>query len=179
MPIELFLATHPAALHFVQVPKPLPTSFAKESYYGVNAYKFTDSAGAILYGRYRIRPDGGSQYVDQATAADTQPNYLFDEIKARLARGPVKLHIAVQLAAGGDVVSDATVHWPEDRPQVEFGTVVLDGVIPNNEAEQRHIIFDPIPRVDGIDPSGDPLLEPRANVYLMSGRRRRAGSPQS
>jgi len=35
------------------------------------------------------------------------------------------------------------------------------------------IIFDPIPRVDGIDASDDPLLELRA-VYLLSGRRRRA-----
>ena len=42
-----------------------------------------------------------------------------------------------------------------------------------NDAEQQHIIFDPIPRVEGIDPSGDPLLEPRAAVYLASGRRRR------
>ena len=44
----------------------------------------------------------------------------------------------------------------------------------NNEAEQQHIIFDPIARVDGIEPSGDPLLEPRAAIYLASGRRRRA-----
>jgi hypothetical protein len=29
-------------------------------------------------------------------------------------------------------------------------------------------------RVDGIEASADPLFEPRANVYLMSGRRRRA-----
>jgi catalase len=28
--------------------------------------------------------------------------------------------------------------------------------------------------VDGIEASADPLFEPRANVYLMSGRRRRA-----
>jgi hypothetical protein len=34
--------------------------------------------------------------------------------------------------------------------------------------------FDPIPRVDGIEASADPLFEPRANIYLMSGRRRRA-----
>jgi catalase len=46
-------------------------------------------------------------------------------------------------------------------------------VLPANEAEQHHIIFDPIPRIDGIEPSGDPLLAPRADVYLMSGRRRR------
>jgi catalase len=44
----------------------------------------------------------------------------------------------------------------------------------NNADEQQHIIFDPIPRVDGIEVSADPLFEPRANIYLMSGRRRRA-----
>jgi len=56
----------------------------------------------------------------------------------------------------------------------EFGTIELTSVMPDNDAEQRHIIFDPIPRVDGIEPSEDPLLDPRAAVYLMSGRRRRA-----
>jgi catalase len=40
--------------------------------------------------------------------------------------------------------------------------------------EQKQTIFDPIPRVDGIEPSDDPLLELRAAVYLMSGRRRRS-----
>ncbi|WP_255406352.1 hypothetical protein [Mycobacterium sp. E796] len=39
---------------------------------------------------------------------------------------------------------------------------------------QRHIVFDPIPRLEGIEPSDDPLLELRAAVYLISGRERRA-----
>ena len=173
-PIEVFLAAHPAALQFVQAPKPIPSSFAKDSYFAVNALKFTNQSGSGKYGRYRIRPDGANEYLDSAALAAKSPNFLFDEIAQRLAKGPVKLRIVVQLAAAGDVVDDATVHWPEDRPQVEFGTIQLNNVVPNNEAEQRHIIFDPIPRVDGIDSSGDPLLEPRAAVYLMSGRRRRA-----
>ena len=33
-----FLATHPAALAFVQTPKPSPASFAKEVYFGVTAF---------------------------------------------------------------------------------------------------------------------------------------------
>jgi catalase len=32
--------------------------------------------------------------------------------------------------------------------------------------------------VDGIEPSADPLLELRAAVYLLSGRRRRAAPEQ-
>ena len=41
--IEQFLGTHPAALTFVQAPKPIPTSFAKESFFAVSAFKFTNA----------------------------------------------------------------------------------------------------------------------------------------
>jgi catalase len=173
-PIEAFLSTHPAALEFVQVPKPIPVSFAKESYFGVNAYKFTNQDGVSRFGRYRIRPHDGSEYLDDAAAASKPPDFLIEDIRERLGKGTLKLDIVVQLAGAGDVVDDATKHWPNDRPEISFGTVELNAVVPNNEAEQRHIIFDPIPRVAGIGPSADPLLEPRADVYLMTGRRRRA-----
>jgi len=172
-PIEVFLGTHPAALAFVQAPKPLPVSFFAESYYAVNAYRFVDAAGAAQFGRYRIKPDGANQYLDDAAAAKQPPNFLFDEIKTRLAKASAKMRIFVQIAGPGDVVDDSTAHWAADRPEVEFGTIELTGELPNNAGEQQHIIFDPIPRVDGIEPSSDPLLDPRATVYLASGRRRR------
>ena len=173
-PIELFLAAHPAALEFVQVPKPIPASFASESFFSVSAYRFSGDRGAARFGRYRIVPEVAGKYLDEQATAAAAPNLLFDEIAARLAAGPVKMRILVQLAGEGDVVDDSTIHWPADRPQVEFGTLELTGPIPDNQAEQRHIIFDPIPRVDGIEASADPLLEPRATVYLASGRRRRS-----
>jgi catalase len=174
MPIETFLATHPAALEFVRMPKPVPVSFFKESFYGVNAYRFLSANGASQYGRYRIRPDGANEYLDAAAAAQQTTNFLFDDVWEKVVRSTVKMRIAVEVASKGDVVNDSTVHWPKNRREIEFGTLELMSVLPNNEAEQQHIIFDPIPRVDGIEPSDDPLLEPRAAVYLMSGRRRRA-----
>lgn len=176
-PVEIFLGTHPAALDFVQAPKPFPVSLAKESFFAVTAHKFTNNDGVSQFGRYRIRPDGAGEFFDDAVAATKPPNFLFDEIAERLAKGPVKMRIAVQIAAEGDTVNDATAHWPKDRPEIDFGTVELTQVVQNNADEQRHIIFDPIPRVDGIQPSDDPLLEPRADVYLASGRRRRANGP--
>jgi len=171
--IEKFLGSHPAALAFVQTPKPWPSSFFKESYYSVSAYRFVNREGTSRFGRYRIRPDGAGEYLDDATAAKRAPDYLFEDIKTRLARGSVKMRIAVQIAAGEDVVDDSTAHWPADRPEMDFGTLELCSILQNNDSEQQHIIFDPIPRVDGIESSGDPLLEPRADVYLASGRRRR------
>jgi catalase len=177
-PIEQFLGAHPAALEFVHAPKPIPASFATESFFAVSAFRFTNAQGVSRYGRYRVLPVAGSQHLDEAGAAAQTPNFLFDEIEKRVAKGPVQLRIMVQLAQEGDTVDDATVPWPEDRPQLAFGEISLTEVAANNAEEQRQLIFDPIPRVDGIEASADPLFEPRANIYLMSGRRRRSGGKQ-
>jgi catalase len=172
--IEQFLAAHPAAMTFVQIPKPVPTSFAKESFFAVSAFKFTNVDGVSRYGRYRVLPVAGNEYLDEAGAAARSPNFLFDEIKERVAKEPVRFRAAVQLAEDGDIFDDATVRWPEDRPQLAFGEISLQEITPNNASEQQQIIFDAIHPWDGIEASADPLFEPRANIYLMSGRRRRA-----
>lgn len=177
-PIEVYLGSHPAALAFVQAPKPAPSSFARETYFGITAMRFTNKDGATRFGRYRIVPEAGNDFLDDAAAAAKGPNFLFEELPQRIAKGPVKFRILVQLANEGDVVDDATIHWPEDRTLFELGTLALTQPVADNDHEQKQIIFDPIPRVDGIDPSDDPLLELRAAVYLISGRRRRAAPEQ-
>jgi catalase len=176
--IEQFLGTHPAALAFVQAPKPIPTSFTRESFFAVSAFKFTNTDGVSQYGRYRILPVAGNEYLDDAAAAAKTPNFLFDELKDRVTKGPVQYRIVVQLARDGDTTDDATVRWPEDRPQLTLGEITLTAIAPDNPTEQQRLIFDPIPRVDGIEASADPLFEPRANVYLLSGRRRRVAQQQ-
>ncbi len=175
-PLEAFLGSHPAALAFVQTPKPAPMSFATEAYFGVTAMRFSNAAGASRFGRFRIVPEAGSAHLDDAAARAKSPNYLFDEIAERVGNGPVRFKVMVQVASAGDLVDDATVHWPEDRQLAELGRLELTSPSPNGSREEKQIIFDPIPRVDGIEPSADPLLELRAAVYLISGRRRRAAA---
>jgi catalase len=173
-PIEIFLGSHPAALAFVQAPKPAPSSFARETYFGVTAMRFENKDGIGHYGRYRIVPEAGNHHLSEAEAAARGENFLFDELKERISSGPISFRVLVQVASDEDTVDDATIHWPENRPLADFGTVVLNSLVTDNDSEQKQIIFDPIPRVDGIEPSKDPLLELRAAVYLISGRRRRA-----
>jgi catalase len=176
--IEQYLGVHPKALQFVQAPKPIPTSFARESFFAVSAVKFTAADGTTRFGRYRILPELGNEYLDAAAAAAKSPNFLFNEINQRIAKDPVNFRIVVQLAEDRDTVDDTTVQWPESHPQVKFGEVSLSGLVADSDAQQRRIIFDPIPRVDGIEASADPLFQPRADVYLLSGRRRRAANEQ-
>jgi catalase len=177
-PLESFLGAHPKALAFVQTPKPAPSSFARESYFGVTAMQFTNKDGVSRYGRYRIVPEAGVNHLDEAATATKGTSFLFDELAGRIVKGPIKFRILVQLADEGDVVDDATIHWPEERTLLELGTVALTTPVPDSNYEQKQIIFDPIPRVEGIAPSDDPLLELRAAIYLLSGRRRRSAPEQ-
>jgi len=172
-PVEIFLGSHPSALAFVQAPKPFPSSFARDTYFGVTAFAFTNAVGQKRFGRYRIVPEQGNDYLSDEAVTTLSSNYHFDEIAARVKKEPVRFRIFVQVAADGDITDDATKHWPDSREQVDFGTVELTATVPDDVAQQKHIIFDPIPRVEGIEPSADPLLELRAAIYLLSGRRRR------
>lgn len=173
-PIEQFLGSHPGALAFVQTPKPFPSSFARDTYFAVTAFEFTNAVGQKRFGRYRIVPEQGNDFLSDEAVAKLPANYHFDEIAARVKKEPVRFTIQVQVAADGDVTDDATKHWPESRELIEFGTLELTDLVPDDLAQQKHIIFDPIPRVEGIEPSADPLLELRAAIYLLGGRRRRA-----
>src|ERR1700739_1732341 len=135
-PVEQFLGSHPAALAFVQAPKPFPVSLATQTYYAVTAFEFTNAAGEKTFGRSRIIPEQGNSYLSDEAVTTLSPNYHFDEIVERVGKAPARFKIMVQVAAPGDIADDATVHWPEDRKQVEFGTVELTQPVPDNLAEQ-------------------------------------------
>jgi catalase len=171
-----FLASHPNAKRFVEAAKPIPTSFARELFFAVTAFKFTNAQGVSRFGRFRIRPEAGTEYLTDKETARRSANFLFDEIGPRLAQGPVRLGVFVQMAERGDDVADASVPWPDSRVEIPFGTLTLTARVDDQELERRKIIFDPVPRVDGIDPSGDALTAVRSDIYLLSGRRRRAAS---
>ena len=127
-------------------------------------------------GAIRVIPEAGNDFLDADAAKAKSSTFLFEELAERIAKGPIKFKLSVQLANAGDTVDDATTHWPEDRPVFDLAPIALTEPVAGNEHEQKHIHLRSIPRVDGIDPSNDPLLELRAAVYLLSGRRRRAAA---
>jgi catalase len=169
-----FLATHPAAKAFVEAPKPIPTSYARQAFFAVTAFKFTNADGQVRFGRFRVRPEAGTEFLGPEQAAKKTADFLAVELSARLTRGPAKFRVLVQLAETGDEVTDSTAVWPETRSMVEFGTLTITQRVDELTPERRKIIFDPLPRVDGIDSAGDPLTAVRSDLYLLSGRRRRA-----
>ena len=176
--IGKFLEENPSAAAFVNDPKPFPVSFTTERYFGVNAFKLVNKDGKGTYVRYRITPDAGYKVLPNSDVASKSKSYLFDELKENVSSGTSSFKLRAQVAEEGDPTDDATKHWPEDRKQVELGTIKIEQYEEEKEskAEQQRIIFDPIPRVNGVEASDDPLLDMRAALYLISGRERRAAA---
>ena len=174
--IGKFLEDNPSAAAFVQDPKPFPVSFTTEKYFGVNAFKLINKDGKETYVGYRITPDAGYSVASDSDLGSMSKTYLFDELRERLSKEPASFKLHAQIAEDGDPTDDATKHWPESRKQVELGTIKLETVQADADSkkEQQRLIYDPIPRVEGIEPSADPLLDMRAAVYLISGKERRA-----
>ena len=173
-----FLGSHPAAVKFVEAPKPLPTGFGREKYWGVNAYVLVDGEGKRTAVRYQVVPTEGVELLGDEALKEKGPYYLAEELITRLQGSDDKLvvfKLIAQVAKEGDVIDDATVRWPEDRDVVELGVVEVEKVVDEKEqaSEQKRIIFDPVPRVEGVEESGDPLVQMRAGVYLISGKERR------
>src|SRR5258708_23914695 len=65
-----FLGAHPNAKRFVELPKPIPTSFAREAFFAITSFQFTNAGGVSRHGRFRIRPQAGTEHLsDEAAAA--------------------------------------------------------------------------------------------------------------
>ena len=100
------------------------------------------------------------------------PNFLSEELKARLAKGPVKFRLVVQLADVGDSTNESSLAWPDDRRTVDMGTISVTSVVPDNDSAQKALVFFPTAVTDGIELSDDPLPQLRTSVYAMSFARR-------
>jgi catalase len=173
-PIEQFLGAHPRAMKFVVDNQVAPASFANEAFFANDAFVFVDKDRAKQAFRYKILPVEGVRHLSEAEAKARSPEFLFDDLKSRLGSGPVRFRLVAQLPNPGDPTSDASLVWPDDRRTVELGTISVKSVVPDSEAAQQRLAFDPVNLTDGIELSDDPLPTLRSSVYALSVKHRRA-----
>lgn len=167
-PIEQFLGSHPIAQKWVTTPRPAPESFGTLAFYGVNAFQFTNSKGQSKYVRYQILPVAGEKTLSVTDAAQAAPNYLMDDLPARIAKAPVKFRLFAQVAKKGDPVNDGSLSWPANRPLVELGVISLTTTNADQIKEQKALLFNPLALTAGIAPSQDPVLLVRPAAYGVS-----------
>jgi catalase len=168
--LDQFAAAHPSmpkAFATVQT----PDSFADEEYYGVDAFVLINDKGERHAVRYIMAPEK-LVHLSEADASKMAPDFLIDELPARIARGPVTFHLKAQLAAPDDSTKDASVPWPSSNKIVELGDLTIDKPVSDSLEAQKKLLFLPGQLIDGIEASDDPLIGVRDGSYAVSFSRR-------
>ena len=169
--LDTYLEKHPVAKATLSRPQPVPVSYATQPYFAVNAFKFTNARKKIVYGRYRLLPAAGAHYLSAEQVTRAAPDFLGDELRRRMRRGPVKFTLALQLAQASDNLNDPSIPWPESRRLITLGVISLARVVPNQAAADKALLFLPSAVTAGIQPQ-DPMINARSNSYVVSFERR-------
>jgi catalase len=170
--LPLFLAKYPkAALGFREADAILRrrVSFAAHRFFAFHAFKWIDGEGGERFVRYTWQPTVDGPEFTKEEAKSAGRNYLFDELRERLDREPVRMQLEVQIAGEGDDPDDPSSQWPEDRQRVTVGTLEVTAI--DDDADDG-IITDPMRLTDGIEASDDPVLHFRSAAYGHSYTRR-------
>jgi catalase len=172
--LAAFAAAHPEFVRAMQVIKdgPSPSGFATANYNSLNTFRFVNAAGAGVPVRWSMVASVASAPAAPEQGKSPDKSYLFDDVIARLARGPLQWHLIVTLAQPGDVTNDPTVPWPADREHVDVGTLTINRAETEAPGNCRDVVFDPLVLPWGIEPSDDPMLSARSATYSESFRRR-------
>lgn len=168
--LDLFLEAHPIAKTFLTTQKN-PASFGGISYFGVNSFKFTNVKGKSQFVRYQFIPENGEELITNEQMAKSGNEYLFDELKARIAKQPIVFKMYAQLAEAGDQIENPSVAWPESRKKVLLGTIRIKQLSSNTPAEDKALAFNPNNIPAGIE-TADPMLTLRAKAYPISVKER-------
>jgi len=177
--MEAFLARHPESTKALTIIKgqPVSSGFENSTFHSLNAFRFTNAAGASIPVRWILTPT--EPFKPASTASVSQDrNYLFHGLIAQIHRQPLHWHLIIIVGQPGDPTNDASIPWPAEREQVDVGTLTLDKVESDDTSAARDINFDPLVLPAGIASSDDPVLSARSAVYSQSYTRRAGESRQ-
>ena len=123
-------------------------SFAAADFHGLHAYYLVDGEGRRQAFRYHwtsTMADGRT--VTKEEAALWPPQFLVEEMRQRVAQGPVRWELTFELAQDGDPTHDQLLAWPASRARIHAGTLTLTQEHPDQDVVEG-MVFDPtnVPR---------------------------------
>lgn len=167
---EAFAAAHPEFAAFGAWAKSAPWtgSYAEERYNSLNSFLFTNRSGERHVVRWSLRPETPVVPVPHDELLKRAPDFLEQEIAQRIKGGPLRWTMLVSVAAPGDPTADPSKAWPQNRPALDVGTLVVQRIEPERNGPCRDINFDPVVLPAGISTSDDPFPAARSSAYRVS-----------
>jgi len=133
----------------------------------VNSFYLVDEKGIKTAFRWSFIPNS-----NHGINVDTTHDFFFQNIKQSLKSGSVSWNMQVTLANPSDVVDDAAKLWLGKHKEITAARLILSSVASEKNGQCEQINFDPLILSSGIEPSKDPILHARSQVYAVGFGRR-------
>ena len=140
----------------------------------MHAFTFTNAAGGQTLVKYHLIPEAGELGLTPDEAKAKGSDFYADELKDRLAKGPVVFDLMAIIGRQGDQTSDPTLRWDDEdnRPTTPLGKISIEAIVPDATCDAG--TFLPGNVTDGVaGPTDDPIFAARSPAYIVSFTRRK------
>lgn len=168
--LKEFAATHPDSVgqaNFLADHNP-PVSYANGAYYGIHTFKFLNRDDTVTPVRWRFVPRDGEKPLSNAQLTSMPTDFLESALIARVQTGPVQWDMLLTIGESTDPQNDPTLAWPEDRQELNAGTLTISSAMSQTGAACETINYDPLVMGEGIAATDDPVLLFRSPAYGLS-----------
>ena len=175
--VKRYLGEHPnmAAAFALRGQTPVPISLAQTNFHAIHVFLFLNADDELHHVRYHWVAGLGLSGMDADKQKALPHDYLFTEMEARVAKGPVSYTLLFEIAEPGDPINDPAAPWGEDRRRINAGRLELVAKTSLEEIGDPIMLHDPTRVTDGIQLTDDPIIEARRGAYEVSVAHRTGG----
>ncbi len=137
------------------------------TYNSINTFYLVNDTGKRTAVRWSFVPAG-----EHGIVLDPADSFFFENMQANLAKGTVAWDMVVSLAADGDDILNPAIKWSDDNTKIIAAKLKVTSAVRETDGVCEEMNFDPLLLSDGFEPSEDPMLQARSDLYALGVARR-------
>jgi catalase len=146
----------------------VPVSWARTAYHAVHSFVAVAPDGVRRHVRFSWQPVDGVFPVPPDELPHLATDFLTAEMQARLAHAAARFTLRMTIGDPGDAVNDPSQEWPVSRRCITMGILYLMELAESRQVDVDRLSFNPMRLPRGIEPSDDPILHARGEIYQLA-----------
>lgn len=138
------------------------TPYEGSTYNSINSFYLVNADGVKTAVRWSFEPTTKPQLV-----VEPSEDFFFENLQQNLTEQEVAWNMVITVANPDDVVDNAALVWSGEHTTYIAAKLIVKSIATEQDGKCDLINFDPLVLAPGFEPSADPLLQARRNIYAI------------
>ncbi len=149
------------AAHMAKRPKVLKP-YEGITFNSVNSFYLVDANNKKTAVRWSFIPS-----ATQSINVEPSQDFFYENMQYSLDKGEVVWDMAITIANAGDVIDNAAIQWVGEHKKIIAAKLRVSSISTEEAGQCDDINYDPMVLSAGLEPSADPILQARRNIYAI------------